>query len=205
MCLAQAPRRIDMARNDVNKIMPRDAAPIPRQPGAPWSTGTSRRRKSLSICRRGSASLSSVAMGNAARLFTCASCRRQVVLCRRCDHGNIYCSRNCSGRARRRSMRLAGRRYQDSRRGRHKHAERQRCYRERRRRPVAETPACAKKVTHHPLTAARRRPFVTRTPAGRSGIRPIGPHRPAKVFRCDRCGRFCAHTVYPGPRPARRE
>ena len=79
-----------------------------------------------------------IRMGNAARLFSCASCRRQVVLCRRCDHGNIYCSRSCSDRARRRSMRLAGQRYQNSRRGRHKHAERQRRYRERRRHPMAE-------------------------------------------------------------------
>ena len=144
-------------------------------------------------------------MENAARLFTCASCRRQVVLCRRCDHGNIYCTRSCSDRARRRSMRLAGQCYQDSRRGRHKHAERQRRYRERRRLPVAETPASAQKVTHHPLTVARRRPVVARTSAGRSGTRPLGPGRPAEAFRCDRCGRFCARTVYPGLRPERRE
>ena len=154
---------------------------------------------------RGCGSFSSVAMGNAARLFTCASCRRQVVLCRRCDHGNIYCSLSCSFRARRRSVRLAGQRYQDSRRGRHKHAERQRRYRERRRRSAHETPSLTQKVTHHPLTAARRRPLVTRTPAGRFGTWPIGSHRPARMFRCDRCGRFCARTVYPGPRPARRE
>ena len=144
-------------------------------------------------------------MRNAARLFNCASCRRQVVLCRRCDHGNIYCSRNCSGPARRRSVRLAGQRYQSSRRGRHKHAQRQRRYRERRRRPAPENPACAQKVTHHPLTAARRRPVVAHTPAGRSGTRPFGHGRPSRVFRCDRCGRFCGLAVYPGLRPARRE
>ncbi len=78
------------------------------------------------------------AMGNAARLFTRACCHRQVVLSRPCDHGNIYCSLSCSLWARRRSLLLAGCRYQNSHRGRHKHAERQRRCRERRLRPVAE-------------------------------------------------------------------
>ena len=135
-------------------------------------------------------------MKNAARLYNCASCRRQVVLCRRCDHGNIYCSRSCGDRARRRSQRRAGQRYQNGRRGRHKHAERQRRYRERRRRRTPVNRRRGQKVTHHPLTAARRRPVVTRTPAGRLGTRPFGRERPARVFRCDRCGRFCGREVY---------
>ena len=153
---------------------------------------------------RGSTAFSSVAMKNAARLFACASCHRQVVLCRRCDHGNIYCSRGCGDRARQHAQRLAGRRYQDSRRGRHKHAQRQRRYRERRRRRAPEKRLRVQKVTHHPLTAARRRPVVAAMSAGRSGTRPFGPDRPARVFRCDRCGRFCGQAVYPGLRPARR-
>ena len=140
-----------------------------------------------------------------ARLFNCASCHGQVVLCQRCDRGNIYCSRACSHQARRRSVRRAGRRYQMSRRGRHKHAERQRRYRERRRCQAPENPVSAQKVTHRPLTAARRRPLVTPEPARRSGTRPFGHGRPARVFRCTRCGRFCGRAVYPGLRPARRE
>ena len=144
-------------------------------------------------------------MRNAARLFNCASCGRQVVLCRRCDHGNIYCSRPCSGRARRRSVRLAGQRYQNSRRGRHKHAERQQRYRERRRVRAPEDGRRMQKVTHHPLTRSPRRPVLAGTPARRSGTRPFGSGRPARVFRCERCGRFCARAVYPGLRPARRE
>ena len=141
------------------------------------------------------------AMKNTARLFNCASCHQQVVLCRHCDHGNIYCSRSCSDRVRRRSQRHAGQRYQNSRRGRHKHAERQRRYRERRRRRTPVNRRRGQEVTHHPLTAARRRPVVARTPAGRPGTRPFGHERPARVFRCDRCGRFCGQAVYPGLRP----
>jgi len=62
-------------------------------------------------------------MKNVARLFTCASCRRQVAICRRCGHGHIYCSPRCSDRAWRRSVRFAGQRYQNRLRGRHKHDE----------------------------------------------------------------------------------
>ena len=71
-------------------------------------------------------------MENTARLFNCARCRCQVVICSRCDRGNIYCGRGCSYSARRESQRAAGRRYQRSRQGRFTHAARQRRYRARR-------------------------------------------------------------------------
>jgi len=77
-------------------------------------------------------------MENTARLYHCARCHRQVMICRQCDRGNIYCPDGCAEAARRDSLRAAGRRYQQSRQGRVKHAERQRRYRARRR-----------KVTHH--------------------------------------------------------
>ena len=79
-----------------------------------------------------------------ARLFLCARCRRQVLICSRCDRGQQYCGARCSGLARRESLRAAGRRYQHSRRGRHCHAERQRRYRHR-----CGEDARAQKVTHH--------------------------------------------------------
>jgi len=40
-------------------------------------------------------------MQSSARLFNCARCRRQVVICSHCDRGNIYCSKRCSQTARR--------------------------------------------------------------------------------------------------------
>lgn len=70
-------------------------------------------------------------MENSARLFNCARCHRQVKICRRCDRGNIYCGAQCSQPARSESLSAAGWRYQRSRRGRFKHAERQRRYRSR--------------------------------------------------------------------------
>ena len=66
------------------------------------------------------------------RLFVCAACRVQVMICSHCDRGQIYCPGPCALRARRESLRAAGRRYQSTRRGRHAHAERTRHYRARR-------------------------------------------------------------------------
>lgn len=57
----------------------------------------------------------------------------QVLLCSRCDRGQRYCGRHCSGAARLESRRAAGRRYQRSRAGRTAHAARSRRWRQRRR------------------------------------------------------------------------
>lgn len=59
------------------------------------------------------------------RLFLCARCRNAVVLCSHCDRGQRYCSAACSRQARSCAQRAAGKRYQDSRQGRHAHARRQ--------------------------------------------------------------------------------
>ncbi len=76
-------------------------------------------------------------MENTARLYNCAQCHIQVIICRHCDRGNIYCN-DCAPVARVDAQRKAGERYQLSKQGRTKHAARQRLYRQRLR----------KKVTH---------------------------------------------------------
>jgi len=76
-------------------------------------------------------------MENTARLYNCARCSCQTVICSPCDRGNIYCSKRCAEIVRKASLRAAGKRYQRKRRGRFKHAERQRRYRTK-----------VKKVTH---------------------------------------------------------
>lgn len=72
-----------------------------------------------------------------ARLYQCARCRAQTVICRCCDRGNLYCP-ECALPAYQDARRRASRRYQNSQQGRLKHAARQRRYRERQ----------AAKVTH---------------------------------------------------------
>ena len=72
-------------------------------------------------------------MARSARLFLCARCRDQVVLCSHCDRGQVYCSRACSVASRHERQRHAAQLYQDSRGGRLKHAARAACWRARRR------------------------------------------------------------------------
>ena len=67
-----------------------------------------------------------------ARIFLCACCRVQVLVCSHCDRGQIYCPDQCAAATRQVLQRAAGRRYQKSRAGRFKHAQRMRRWRERR-------------------------------------------------------------------------
>lgn len=80
-------------------------------------------------------------MKPSARLFYCARCHCQVVICRHCDRGNVYCPAGCAQIARIDSQRRAVRRYSKTRRGRHSNAERQRRFRALQRHPQ-------EKVTH---------------------------------------------------------
>jgi hypothetical protein len=113
-------------------------------------------------------------MARSARLFLCACCRDQVLLCSHCDRGQQYCSRACSGISRRQRRRDAAKRYQCSPRGQLKHAARTACWR-RRRRSMRKYAARGDvdKVTHqgcpdagveHPLLACDT-PDASETPA----------------------------------------
>lgn len=76
------------------------------------------------------------------RLFLCARCQAQVLVCSQCDRGQRYCNSGCADITRLSRQREAGNRYQQSRAGRHKHAERMHQWRKRRA-------AATKIVTHH--------------------------------------------------------
>ncbi len=131
----------------------------------------------------------------AGRLFVCARCRAQVVLCTRCDRGNVYCGQACSQIARRTAMREAGRRYQSSRAGRFAHAARARRYRAR-----------CENVTHQgsAATAADDLLPAETTPSlpvhdATSCIEPESSQREdARVPRCSRCGASRSQEVRQG-------
>jgi hypothetical protein len=72
-------------------------------------------------------------MDRSARLFLCARCRDQVLLCSHCDRGQQYCGRACSSLSRRERRRETAERYQGSRGGQLKHAARSARWRQRRR------------------------------------------------------------------------
>jgi len=124
-------------------------------------------------------------------MFNCARCHGQVVVCRRCDRGQRYCSAPCSRAGRRESVREAGRRYQRSPLGARNNAARQK----RRRLRIAAT------VTHH--TSAARVSVGEGSVPGHGAVKeardvrsshrlavPVGAVREAER-RCDFCGRPC--------------
>ena len=97
-------------------------------------------------------------MSCSARLFLCARYRTQVLLCRGCDRGQQYCSRECSRQARRERCREAAQRYQCTPRGRQQHAERSRRWRARQAAALSSTTEALQSedaggVTHQGCTA----------------------------------------------------
>jgi len=115
------------------------------------------------------------------RLFLCAGCRGQVIICSCCDRGQIYCSHGCASRARCQTVREAGRRYQGTLRGRRAHAARMSRYRARR-----------EIVTHHgsppPPADALLPPHAMTTPCDNASP---ADWLPVSVPYCHWCGRCC--------------
>jgi hypothetical protein len=83
-----------------------------------------------------------------ARLFYCACCHQPTMICGYCDRGNRYCDSECSQLSRKRALVAAGRRYQNTRQGKLKHAIRQRRYRLRQKESAYAKASTDKKVTH---------------------------------------------------------
>ena len=78
-------------------------------------------------------------MQDSSRLYHCCRCHAQVIICRRCDRGQRYCTNGCSQKARAASLQRAGKKYQASRSGQINNADRQKRFRQRQQ----------QKVTHH--------------------------------------------------------
>jgi hypothetical protein len=123
-----------------------------------------------------------------ARLFLCLGCRSQVVICRCCDRGQIYCGGDCSRRARRQSLRAAARRYQATLPGRQTHAARMGRYRARQ-----------EIVTHH---GSPRPPADGLLPTGARATTSdkVSPaERPRRsTAHCHWCGRPCLPQLRQG-------
>ena len=124
-------------------------------------------------------------METVARIFLCARCREQVCICSDCYRVQQYCGEDCAHTARRLSLKAAGRRYQSTRRGRSKHAERMRRYR-------------AKKqiVTHHsspaPAPDALLLLCLSVIVAAAIAVPAVPARRARRARRCHFCGRPCS-------------
>ena len=123
--------------------------------------------------------------GRCGRMFACALCQREVLLCSGCDRGQRYCSVGCGQQARRTSLRQAGRRYQDSREGRFAHARRARRYRQRQ-----------KIVTHQASQAGAMAGTVATDPVVAEVAAAAALAAPA--WRCWRCDGVCLPVVRRG-------
>jgi hypothetical protein len=97
------------------------------------------------------------------RRFDCAWCHRAAWICRHCDHGHRYCSRECSREARLAAQREASICYQKTEVGRARHAARSARYR-RRQREMRTATSC---VTQHGLafSGQERKLMEVRPPA----------------------------------------
>ena len=113
-----------------------------------------------------------------ARMFHCARCHCQVMVCRRCDRGQVYCPGGCAEQARTASMRRAGKRYRATRGARHANADRQRRFRARQR----------EKVTHHGSAGRERLAVLHRA---RKNPRPLLHQRTDTAIFCHVCLREC--------------
>jgi hypothetical protein len=148
--------------------------------------------RAKSMSSRDQSCTSDCASNSSARLFLCNHCRQQVIICRRCDRGQLYCSPDCALEVRRRNQHDARRRYQATDRGRRMHADRSRKYRARGSRvtdqgptfsPQPETARAAAMATQPPVMIAARR-----------------------ITACDLCGNPVSDMVRLSPirRPRRR-
>lgn len=82
------------------------------------------------------------------RMYDCRRCGVCVRVCSGCDRGQVFCAGECARLGRRESLRRAGARYQRTRRGAHRHAARQRRWRQQHR------PDCPLQIVTHQSCAA---------------------------------------------------
>jgi hypothetical protein len=125
-------------------------------------------------------------MAHPPRLYNCARCAQQVVICSHCDRGQIYCAGECAQQARKESLNRAGKQYQISRKGRLSHAARQARYRARQQ----------QKVTHQGSTPnTRHDSLLQRLKRLIRGIESRATHLDHSVdvtVTCHFCGRECS-------------
>ena len=121
---------------------------------------------------------------DAARLYSCARCLAQTIICRCCDRGNVYCS-ECALPAHLEARRRASDRYQKTRQGQLTHAARQRRYRERQTEKVTHN---GSPVLDNPVGHSSKRITSDRPPI--SWIRPT-----AKTIVCYFCREICSQFL----------
>jgi hypothetical protein len=125
------------------------------------------------------------------RICKLLTCQKIFYICRRCDRGQVYCSPQCRGAARKEQHRKAAAKYQATRKGRRRHADRERARRERRRAraenkvtdppfPAADTASSFLCDDARPVPQTRLQPL--------SSVPPSPQPIPPPGLRCQFCG-----------------
>lgn len=136
---------------------------------------TSGKAHSPEICQSGHAGMAS------ARLFLCARCRTQALICSCCDRGHIYCSASCSGQSRREKQMEAARRSRTHPEARQKRRLRNQRFRERRKTETHQGPPASP-------PCVVQAPDIRKSPEDdASNADPRHDQAP----RCHWCGRLC--------------
>jgi len=124
-------------------------------------------------------------MPPSARRYQCAHCHCSVIICRRCDRGNTYCSGSCADIARSQSQSRARKKYQRSRAGRHNNAQRQSRFRQRQR----------KKVTYQGSTTHAASDLLPKAKNTANIIKKPVPSSETSPDHCHFCGCECSPFV----------
>ncbi|MDA1373081.1 MAG: hypothetical protein O2971_20355 [Proteobacteria bacterium] len=118
-------------------------------------------------------------MQTSSRLYQCARCHAQVIICSRCDRGHRYCVDGCAQAARAESCKRAGKKYQSSRPGRFNNAARQQRFRARSNQKVTQQGSIKKRLRDLLATQLTR---PEKTPM---------PWLSGTPLRCHHCGEVC--------------
>lgn len=150
------------------------------------------------------------------RVITCERCGVEVMICRHCDRRQIYCGRECAKAARRATWRRSSARYQQTRRGKHNHAAREKRRRERGAQKVTQQGPPGEpelRVMESSLEEPARMPALVEAEAQRDAEPPalqqlsdvLEHHdvasevRLGTLVRCAFCGGLCHFDGRTGP------
>ena len=122
-------------------------------------------------------------------------CQKVFYVCQRCDRGPHYCSPECRAAARRLQHRAAAAKYQNTDRGRLRHAERQHRYRQRQRArsenkvtdpsfPAVDSPSSCGCDDSRPVPQSSQTNLQPPPPIVSTAPQPIPPHD----LHCHFCG-----------------
>ena len=121
-----------------------------------------------------------MSMQTSSRLYQCLGCHAPTVICHRCDHGQRYCSKGCSQKARKASLKRARKKYQKTRQGRFNNAARQQRFRARKKHKV--THHSSLRITHHAVLSKQS------NTAKKTVFSPVH----ANIMHCHHCGKPCS-------------